>query len=321
MQCLSFFAISALTLGLTACGGSDGNDGAPGQPAPPPGVDISNATEINAAITGVTIASPPVVDFTLTDGNGNAVKNLPASSISFTIAKLIPGTDGNASAWQSYINTIEQPGAGPGTQAKVQATSESGSVGTFVDNGDGSYRYTFSFDINSVTDPIAVSYQPTLTHRVSFQIRGFVPVDNPVFDYRPSDDAQSGIFSREIVKTANCNVCHENLSYHGGSRFEPYLIAAWLAAQFLSALAWAEQQTMEFIMAHNPVFRSYRIATAEYAPATDTMGRMLEYTSLYGKAGSAVFRSTSFVVHRLNTSREMSDCPPAVSCGGHRDAS
>ena len=99
----------------------------------------------------------------------------------------------------------------------------------------------------------------------------------------------------------------------------PYLIAAWLAAQSLSVLAWVEQQTMEFIMAHNPVFRSYRIATAEYAPATDTMGRMLEYTLLYGRAGSAVFRSTSFVVHRLNTSREMLDCLPAViePCHGH----
>jgi len=220
LQWLCLFAISALTLELTACDGSDGNDGAPGAPAPPPGVDIGNATEINAAITGVTIASPPVVDFTLTDGNGNAVKNLPASSISFTIAKLIPGTDGNASAWQSYINTTEQPGVGPGTEAKVQATSESGSAGTFVDNNDGSYRYTFSFDINNVTDPIPVGYQPTLTHRVSFQIRGFVPVDNPAFDFRPSDNAQGGIFSREIVSTVNCNVCHENLAYHGGNRFE-----------------------------------------------------------------------------------------------------
>lgn len=106
-----------------------------------------------------------------------------------------------------------------------------------------------------------------------------------------------------------------------GMKAIPYLIAAWLAAQSLSVLAWVEQQTMEFIMAHNPVFRSYRIATAEYAPATDTMGRMLEYTSLYGRAGSAVFRSTSFVVHRLNTSREMLDCLLAASSGGHRAVS
>ena len=225
LQHLRLLAIVVLTAALTACfddgsDGSRGKKGDPGEPAPPPGVDISNATEINATITGVTIASPPVVDFSLIDDNGNAVRNLPASNISFTLAKLIPGTDGNASAWQSYINVIEQPGDGPGTEPEPQASSESGSAGTLVENEDGSYRYTFSFDINDVTDPIPVSYQPTLTHRVSFQISGFVPVDNPAFDIRPSDNAQEGIFSREIVKTANCNVCHEKLAKHGGNRFE-----------------------------------------------------------------------------------------------------
>jgi len=220
LQCLCLLATAALPLGLTAClGGDDGNDGAPGQPAPPLGVDIANATEINAAITGVTIASPPVVDFTLTDGNGNVVKNLPADSVGFYIAKLIPGTDGNASSWQSYVNVIDQPVSGsPGTEATIKAAVENGAVGTLVDNNDGSYRYTFSFDINSVTDPIPVSYQPTLTHRFSLEVRGFAPVINPIYDFRPSDGAQSGIFSREIVKTANCNVCHESLTKHGNRR-------------------------------------------------------------------------------------------------------
>ncbi len=217
---LGLITIAALTVGLTAClDGDDGNDGAPGQPAPPPGVDIGNATEINAAITGVTIASPPVVDFTLTDGNGNAVKNLPASSVGFYIAKLIPGTDGNASSWQSYVNVVDQPVSGsPGTGTTIKAAVENGAVGTLVDNGDGSYRYTFSFDINSVTDPIPVGYQPALTHRFTLEVRGFAPVINPIYDFRPSDGAQSGIFTREIVKTASCNVCHESLVKHGGRR-------------------------------------------------------------------------------------------------------
>lgn len=211
-------AVAVLSLmALTGCGG---DDGAPGPPGLPAGIDIGNAAEINAFIDRVTIASPTVVDFTLMDGNGNPIKNLPAGSISFKLAKLVPGTDGNASAWQSYINEMEQPGAGPGTEAKTQAATENGSLGTLVDNQDGTYRYTFSFDIATVTTPISVSYQPTLTHRVTFEIRGFAPVRNPFFDIRPSDNATAGLFTREIANIALCNNCHENLAFHGGARFE-----------------------------------------------------------------------------------------------------
>jgi OmcA/MtrC family decaheme c-type cytochrome len=210
--------VSVGLLSLAGC--DDGDDGQPGPPGPPAGVDIANATEVNAVIDSARIGSPPVVDFSLSDGNGNPVKNLPASAISFDFAKLVPGTDGNASAWQSYINTIEEPGVGPGTEPQVQAVTENGSAGTLVDNNDGSYTYTFALDVTNVTDPIPVSYQPSLTHRVSFEIRGFAPVSNPTYDFRPSDNATDGLFTREIADIALCNGCHENLSLHGGARFE-----------------------------------------------------------------------------------------------------
>jgi OmcA/MtrC family decaheme c-type cytochrome len=184
------------------------------------GVDIANAEEINGAISRVTITSPPVVEFSLSDGNGNPVKNLPASAVSFKIAKLVPGTDGNASAWQSYINQIEAPGVGPGTEAKTQATTENGSAGTLVDHDDGSYTYTFALDITNVVNPVPVSYVSTLTHRVSLEVRGFAPLRNPVYDFRPSNDATTGLFTRDIANIDSCNRCHENLSFHGGARFE-----------------------------------------------------------------------------------------------------
>jgi len=200
-----------LGLILSACGGG-GSDGKSGKAGEPAGVDINNADSINADITDASVSSPPVIEFSLHDDNGNPVKNLPASSISFTIAKLVPGTDGNASAWQSYINRLDD--------AEVQATTENGASGTLVDHGDGTYTYTFATDITKVTSPIAVSYNANLTHRVSFEIRGFVPVDNPSYDFRPGDGATNGLFSRDIVKTANCNRCHEKLALHGDARFE-----------------------------------------------------------------------------------------------------
>ena len=201
--------------------GPEGPPGPPGPPAAPPVVEAPDAATIEAAITGVTVSSPPVVDFTLQTASGTPVVNLPASAISFKIAKLTPGTDGNASAWQSYLNVIEEPGVGPGTEAKAQATTESGSNGSLVDNGDGSYQYTFATDIANVTAPVPVSFDPDLTHRVTFEVRGgLAPVRNPSFDFRPSDGATAGLFTRDIATMGTCNACHEDLSFHGGARFE-----------------------------------------------------------------------------------------------------
>ncbi len=211
-------AIVILAVGLNAC---SGDDGAPGQPGLTPGVDIANAQEINASITGVTVAGQPVVKFKLTDGNGNAVKNLPASSIDFSFAKLIPGTDGNASAWQSYINEVMQPGVGgTGTEPSILASSEKGTEGVLLDNDDGSYQYSYAINVTQVTSPLAVAYQPTLTHRVTFRVQGFAKLINPIYDFRPSDGATSNLFNRSIVNTESCNsACHEQLVKHRSARF------------------------------------------------------------------------------------------------------
>ncbi len=108
---------------------------------------------------------------------------------------------------------------GPGTADTILGDSEDGTTGTLVDNNNGSYRYTYATDVTNVTSPLAVSYQPTLTHRVSFRLNGFVAVLNPIYDFRPSDGATTGLFTRAIVNTDNCNVCHEKLVKHKNARF------------------------------------------------------------------------------------------------------
>src|SRR6185369_4782737 len=120
------------------CGGSDGSAGpaGPAGPSGPPGPSGANvvnlstltpdqfaATEFNATITGVTIASPPVVNFKVANqfgapivGLGLATKAATATvpryqNIAFSIAKLVPGTAGlvpgqsGPSKWVSYIVT------------------------------------------------------------------------------------------------------------------------------------------------------------------------------------------------------------------------
>jgi hypothetical protein len=138
-------AVAAAAFLLHGCGGgSDGAAGTAGAPGPagpagapgpqgPSGANVVSlkqltpaqiaATEFNATVTGVTIASPPVVTFKLADGNGTPLAGLGTptkaanatvpryQNISFTLAKLVPGAPGvlpgqsGPTRWVSYIVT------------------------------------------------------------------------------------------------------------------------------------------------------------------------------------------------------------------------
>lgn len=235
----SFLLVSLLALALVlgGCSGDDGDDGAPGakgEPGPPGSavVDPGNLTEEDVArlnlagseITGVTINSPPVVSFKVMDGDRGIV-GLTSDELRFIIAKLVPGTNGNPDRWQSYVNRTETPtaGKGPESDPTTQATAESD--GTLVDNGDGSYVYTFATDVATATDPTtgeAIPYEPNLTHRVAIQVEIEVgdaaAVANPVLDFVPAGGAVTNM--REIAMTASCNECHDKLAIHGGGRIE-----------------------------------------------------------------------------------------------------
>ena len=215
---LIIIVMSSCVFACNSGGGSSSKDSEPPVNDLPP-VDIFAAAEINAVISNVTIASPPVVQFQLTNETGNPVTGLPASYLAWVFAKLVPGVDGNPGYWQSYINEIEQPGVGPGTEPKLQATTESGTEGELVELSNGSYEYTFATDVTNVTIPEPVEYVPTITHRVSLEVRvpfgapAVAPVRNPSFDFRPSGG--SLLFEREIATIETCNTCHGDLRFHG----------------------------------------------------------------------------------------------------------
>lgn len=215
-----FLAVSSLALILSGCGGSDGTNGAPG----PGTASLNTATELNIEITGVTIHSTPVVNFKVTNQDGVAVAGLTLTDLRFTIAKLMPGTNGAPSAWQNYINT-KSSGISSTTGTYIRGNRENN--GTLVDNKDGTYVYTFHTDI---TDPaqtcpaspcidadgntVDTSYNSNLATRVAIQTRGSLPMVNGIYTFRPSDGATTGLTSREIVKTSKCNVCHNKLEAH-----------------------------------------------------------------------------------------------------------
>ena len=226
--------LAAITLSvlLAACSGTTGSPGpaGPAGASGPPGpsttgavLNVSTATSITGTITSVAIAGPPVVKFQLTDQNGAPLQGLPAADLAFAIAQLVPGQNGSASQWNSYLyGTVAPSGCPAGitacaTTPETQAMVEAATSGTFVDHGDGTYQYTFKKNIT--TDPNVI-YNAALTHRVGFEIRGLAQANNGPYTFQPSSGDMSGIFSREIVETSTCDNCHTSLTAHGGARVE-----------------------------------------------------------------------------------------------------
>jgi OmcA/MtrC family decaheme c-type cytochrome len=190
--------------------------------------EIEELGQLVATIDDVEVSSPPVVTFTVTDSSGNPANGIAEGVVWFTFAKLVPASpdaNGGLSYWQSYVNRVETADPGANTpnvlDQAVQATTDS--AGTLESLGGGRYRYTFATDVTNVTDPIAVAWEPSLTHRVGLEIRldgpGEVPLapDNPVYDFVPDGGAGSGV-TKEIADTANCNDCHYSFALHGGPR-------------------------------------------------------------------------------------------------------
>jgi OmcA/MtrC family decaheme c-type cytochrome len=218
---MGFILCAAL---LAGCSGDDGSAGAAGAPGPAgpagpsgpsgPGsaVPIGSVVDenrITAEITSVTVPAgggAPVVDFTLTNDLTQGLKGLPPGDVRFLIAQLRAGTAGASSDWQSYISRTE------GSQ--LQGNAETGAAARLVDNGDGSYRYTFAQALTAYTG--APAYDAALTHRVSIEVRNNAPTINPSFDFVPAGGAPTT--TRAIVDNDTCNACHDVLEFHGGAR-------------------------------------------------------------------------------------------------------
>src|SRR5450755_2476005 len=213
--------------------------------------------EPTVTVTGVTIASPPVVSFSVVDGFGkpviglgNTTKSATATvasfpNLAFALAKLVPGAAGSPSKWVSYIVTTV-----PTTTAAAAPTRPStDNTGTLVDNGDGTYKYTFYRDVTTIKAQVAamtvtspnvladlgdLTYTATLTHRLTIALSGNAPGTgtntptavassvaavvmkhpvNGIYDFIPATGAKvtATDASREIVANTNCEACHRQL--------------------------------------------------------------------------------------------------------------
>ncbi len=243
----ALLALACFSLAMTGCSGSDGpagpvgppggggEPGPVGPPGPPGSIFIGNGSTLSAGqvasigrlvaeITSVTVQSAPVVEFTLMTESGLNAVGVPANVFGFTLAKLSPSVAAAGEQWVSYINRIQVAGSSTPQvlEQALQATTESGAAGTLVELGNGKYRYTFATDPANVTSPVAVSYEPNVTHRVGLEMRLQAPgnrifPDNPVFDFIPATNTAVPL-AKTIADNANCTACHERLEFHGGPR-------------------------------------------------------------------------------------------------------
>ena len=230
---LGSLLVAITTFVLPGCEGDDGAAGPAGPagtagPAGPSGptgnaggVPIGSTEEINIEVMNVTVPAgggAPVVDLKLTNDLTQGLFGLPAGDIRFVLSQLSDAAagSGESSEWQSYVTRDS------GGIPDAQATTETASAGTFVDNGDGTYQYTFAQALTAY--PAGPTFDATKTHRLGIEIRGQAPIsDNGITDFLPTGGAP--LFTRNIVDNDTCNACHDVLEFHGGPRTDvPYCV-------------------------------------------------------------------------------------------------
>lgn len=261
-----------VALAMAGCGGG-GGDSSP--VTPPPGSSVKDQISAAAAVpandsasnsssaftvvqgAGVTAVAVPAVGSStsaagLTKVNfsvfsdGKVVSNLATSNVSFALAKLIPGTNGNPDQWVNYIYRTETAvspylsNSVPSGTTATQATTDSkmstttlaslGLASQLVYNADGYYTYVFATDIMDPKKTNGVVFEPDRTHRVVIQLSyknaaGETVLVNPYVDFTVDANGKSVFVTdpsktRKMADVTSCNGCHDKLALHGGGRVD-----------------------------------------------------------------------------------------------------
>ncbi|WP_143165797.1 OmcA/MtrC family decaheme c-type cytochrome [Ferrimonas marina] len=239
-------SVSLVSLALTGCSdGDDGQDGEDGQPGPV-GIHIDEASSVGLSIQTATVEGGELnLTFSAEDARGVAVYGLSKDhDLRFGVAQLAPvviteGEGENAVEidyglqWVAYLNAdvaqnpdwvpADDPDLAPVEsflQAQVEAAANCEDC--LTDNGDGTYAYRYQVNLDNVTEPVAVSYDGDLTHRVTIELQQGSYAANAHYDWQPSSGAIDGIASRDVVRIEACYACHQpdSLALHGGRRLD-----------------------------------------------------------------------------------------------------
>ncbi len=157
------------------------------------------------------------VDYKVTDPNGlpldpAGITTPGAVSVSFVCAYIPKGQ----TQFYSYATRAQ---TSPITNVTaIQAGADSG--GTTKQVADGEFIYTFKTKAVGANN---AAYDPTATHRVGiYGSRNLTEFDlgtnyaSNTLTFVPAGGTPTN--TRDVVRTASCNKCHDSLAFHGGSR-------------------------------------------------------------------------------------------------------
>ncbi len=159
--------------------------------------------EIIGEILDVTIDSPPVVTFSVIDGRDRGVVGLAEFResrdrvIRFNLSKLVVGTP---DAWVNYI------------RSETSGSPSYDYEGDLVDNGDGTYVYTFVTDVTAVD---GITWEPTLPHRLGGQVGDRnLPMQfiNFVYDFYPARPFLHAPFAALLVSRSKAPAVPERVT-------------------------------------------------------------------------------------------------------------
>src|SRR5436853_5492523 len=184
--------------------------------------DSSTVNFVRPGLT-ITIVSAKIasdgtisVEYKLADPKGlpldrDGIQTPGAIAVSFVAAYIPKGQT-------QYFSYTTRSQTSPITKATaIQAAADAGGTTQVVAVGE--YIYTFS------TKALAQgggAFDPTATHRIgAYGSRNLTEFDlgtnydSATFDFVPAGGKPA---PREVIKTASCNKCHDDLAFHGGSR-------------------------------------------------------------------------------------------------------
>ena len=185
-------------------------------------------------VQSVSNADKPVVRFTVRNAKGAAVKGIPFSNFAgIALLQLVPGSGTGASILDTWISHIANC-------STCTSSTETATATTLVDNGDGTYVYTFQKDVRNPTTladggmAIAgVAFDANAVHRFAMRLGAsgnpYRPVD-VTYDYIPATGANVD-GQNDKVNTANCLTCHNQwranalnvggtTPFHSGQRYD-----------------------------------------------------------------------------------------------------